>query len=238
MFRLVRRGNDPAQCEDACAADDSTGRYALADGATEGCFSRLWAGMLVHDFVMTTAVGAAGWCESLAAVQARWDADVRGRVLRSSAERGARQGAFATFLGIVFDDPADPYRWQAVAVGDTCLVHTRGAALLRSFPLDRVVLFGNNPSLVGSRMPGEAVLQRQCLWTDGCGQPGDRLWAMTDALAQWCLAEHDGGGDPWSELESLRAAPDGDAYFAAWIEGLRDARRLKNDDVTLLAIEL
>jgi hypothetical protein len=82
---------------------------------------------------------------------------------------------------------------------------------------------------------------------------------MTDALARWCLAEHEAGGDPWRELESLLPSPfekeagrvgnclpspsgrgaggEGDS-FASWIDGLRNARHLLNDDVTLLAIPL
>jgi hypothetical protein len=87
-------------------------------------------------------------------------------------------------------------------------------------------------------MPVEAVLQRQRLWADGRGESGDRLWAMTDALAQWCLAEQGGGGNPWATLDSLLPSSDGQRDFAAWIEGLRNSRRLKNDDVTLLTIEL
>jgi hypothetical protein len=237
-FWSVRRGNDPAQCEDAFAADDAAGRYALADGASEGCFSRLWAGMLVRHFVGSPAMAPDGWSDSLSVVQSQWDADVSGRPLRASAERGVRQGAFATFLGIVFDDPAEPRRWQATAVGDTCLMHTRGGLLLRAFPLETVARFGNHPDLVGSRMSAEAVRRRQLLWVDGRGEPGDRLWAMTDALAHYCLAEQEDARPCWSELESLLLAPDAAGGFATWIERLRDARRLKNDDVTLLAIEI
>ncbi len=269
MFGLVRKGNAPEQCEDACAADDGRGRYAVADGASEGCFSRLWAGILVRFFVHNGGARPDQWCDWLGAAQAQWDADVRGRVLRPSAERGVRQGAFTTFLGIVLDDSPLPTmlrtvpgegpgvrasdsplssaeaqgvtalcRWQAVAVGDTCLMHTRDGALLRAFPLQTAVQFGNYPHLVGSRMPVEEVRQRQLLWADGLGRPGDRLWAMTDALAQCCLAAKENGGNPWSELEMLLAQPDAEQKVLAWIEGLRDTRQLNNDDVTLLMIEL
>jgi hypothetical protein len=123
-------------------------------------------------------------------------------------------------------------------MGDTCLLHTRGPALLRAFPLDRSRQFDNCPALVGSRMSPEEVRQRQSLWLDGRGQPGDRLWIMTDALAKWCLAEHEAQRNPWGELELLLTLPEGSDRFASWIEGLRDARGLHNDDVTLLAVEL
>jgi hypothetical protein len=62
---------------------------------------------------------------------------------------------------------------------------------------------------------------------------GDRLWLMTDALAAWFLAEHEAGGAPWRELDE-RTADD----FADWVAGRRADGRLKNDDVTLVAIEV
>ena len=61
---------------------------------------------------------------------------------------------------------------------------------------------------------------------------------MTDALAQCCLAAEEGGGNPWEEMELLLASSPDDERFAEWIEGLRSTRRLRNDDVTLLAILL
>ncbi len=238
-FWLARRGNSPAEYEDAFAANEAAGRYALADGATESCFARLWARLLVEDFVQNAQRDAGRWAESLLALQERWNSDVRGRTLPWHAEPGVEQGAFATFLGLVLTrSPEASYQWQTIAVGDTCLMHTRGAALLRAFPLDDSKQFGNVPKLVGSRMFPDDIHERQSLWTEGRGQPGDRLWMMTDALAQWCLAEHETGGNPWGKMESLLTLPETADQFTSWIGGLRDAGRLRNDDVTLLALHL
>jgi hypothetical protein len=232
-FWLARRGNTPAEYEDAFAADDAAGRYAVADGATESGFAALWARLLVDGFVERPGEDVQSFPAAIAPLQERWGSDVRSRKLPWHARPSARQGAFATFLGImVLGD-----RWQAVAVGDTCLFHTRGHELLRAFPLDRSANFGNVPPLIGARTPVEVLRARQCLWTDARGQAGDRLWMTTDALAQWCLAECESGGNPWQMLESLLEGTGG-GDFAAWIEGLRDAGRLRNDDVTLLAIRV
>ena len=253
-FWLPRRGNNPDEYEDAFALDDASGRYALADGASEGCFTGLWARLLVEDFVSRADHAAHGardvsqWPPLLPAVQARWDMDVRARKLDWDADYWVEQGAFAAFLGLVLTRSPLPsgegqgvrasYRWQAVAIGDTCLFHTRDSVLLSAFPLDRSDQFGNRPQLVGSRMPAATVSQRQHLWSDGCGQSGDRLWAMTDALAKWCLTEHEARGDPWRELESLLASPQEGDHFTPWIESMRDSGSLLNDDVTLLTIHL
>ena len=125
-----------------------------------------------------------------------------------------------------------------MAVGDACLFHTRDEALLQAFPLERTAQFDNVPKLVGSRMSAEALLGRRRQWSDGTGRAGDRLWMMTDALAQWCLGENEAGPGPWSALVSLLTAPRPAERFASWIEELRDSGRLKNDNVTLLAISL
>jgi hypothetical protein len=240
-FWLPRRGNGPDEYEDAFAVDDASGHYALADGASEGCFTGLWARLLVEDFVSRAERDVSRWPSSLPAVQERWDMDVRARKLDWDADYWVEQGAFAAFLGVVLtsveaNELHFAFHWQAVAVGDTCLFQTRDSALLRAFPVEHSEVFGNRPPLVGSRMPAVAAGQRQRFWSDGCGQSGDRLWAMTDALAKSCLTEDEAGGDPWSELESLLAAPKEGDRFACWIESLRDSGRLLDDDVTLLAI--
>jgi hypothetical protein len=238
-FWLARRGHNSAEYEDAFAADDAAGRFAVADGATEGCFTGLWARLLVEDFVVGDPQGAGTWPALLPALQQKWDAAVHTGDLPWYAEQGVRQGAFATFLGLVLATPsADSSAWQAVAVGDACLLHTRGHALLRAFPIDRAEQFDNFPKLVGSRMSVEDIRAKQDLWTDGRGQSGDRLWMMTDALAQWCLTEIEAGRNPWSDLEPLLTLPEIGDQFVSLIEGLRDAVKLRNDDVTLLAIEL
>jgi hypothetical protein len=238
-FWLPRRGNSPAEYEDAFAMDEATGRYAVADGATEGSFTGLWARLLVESFVKNTCDTASPWPESLTAAQEDWDTDVRARNLPWYAEQDVSRGAHATFLGLILASPAaDCYEWRTFAVGDTCLLHTHGGGLVRAFPLGRAQEFDNFPKLVGSRMPLAEVHARQSLWSDGRGQPGDCLWMMTDALAHWCLAEAECGGNPWGQLESLLTPLESEQRFDLWIEGLRDSGRLRNDDVTLLAIRL
>ena len=123
----------------------------------------------------------------------RWDADVSARPVPWYAEASVRQGAFATFLGLVLKAPVSRCgrfltQWRGRCSrgrGDTCLLHTRDDALLRAFPMERGAQFNNFPRLVGSRMPMEKIAAGQSLWLDGRGQSGDRLWMMTDALAQW-----------------------------------------------------
>ena len=117
IFWLPRKGHDPAEYEDAFAADDGAGRYAVADGASEGCFTDLWARLLVEDFVHQ-ADGVEHWLTSLPAVQRRWDAEVRARNIPWHAAPGVEQGAHAAFLGLALTiSPLPPLAGERMGEG-------------------------------------------------------------------------------------------------------------------------
>ena len=101
----------------------------------------------------------------------------------------------------------DGFENQALAVGDTCLFHIRDRKLLSVFPLCRSADFVCSPWLIGSRgFTGEMMAGRE-LRCAGEFQAGDRLWLMTDALAQWFLRRTEAGGEPWAEVEARLASP-------------------------------
>jgi hypothetical protein len=121
-----------------------------------------------------------------------------------------------------------------VAVGDTCLVRVRKGRRVQVFPVHTAADFGNQPALIGSRQVRPAKLVQCC----GSLRRGDRLFLMTDALAQWFLSAAERGGRPWETVAPLLATPGPESAFAAWVEDLRDRGVLRNDDVTLVTIHL
>jgi hypothetical protein len=248
-FLLPRQGYVLDECQDALAGDPERGRFAIADGAAESPYSALWARLLVEAFVRQSE-SQPRWANWLPSLQQRWAAQVSRpvdpRPWRTESidtgvpwylEPGLLQGAFATFLGLVVEDAS----WHALAVGDSCLFQVRRGELRCAFPIGRAADFSNAPWLVGSRTsPGEVPDKNGVLGQGDC-QAGDHFWLMTDALAQWFLTRVEGGGKPWFALEPLLNCPgeeEARAAFAAWIEGLRTERQLRNDDVTLLAVIL
>ncbi len=223
-FLLPKRGNAVAECEDAIAADPASGRFAIADGASESYAAGEWAKHLTAAFVHTGATE--NW---LVEPRAKWQEQVSSQAVAWYAEDKYALGAHATFLGVtIARSGKNSLRWTALAAGDACLIVVRDGAIESAFPLDRSDAFSGSPPLV--RSWGE-----EPMWEFGMGdlQPGDRLLMATDALSQCLIASAEGGAFAGPEVLNLT---DG-AAFAAWIDAARTAGRLKNDDVALGIVE-
>jgi hypothetical protein len=233
----AKRGNRPEEYEDACSANSLRGRFAVADGASESAYAGSWATWLVEHFVKEGTGPVESWLDALSGVQTQWMAGFESRELPWYSEAKLQHGAFATFLGVVVgDDASDTVAWEAISVGDSCLFHTRGDQLLSVFPVTEPVQFTNSPRLLGSRTAVSEIRTHRLSTARGEMQPDDRLWLMTDALAHWCLTEHQAARNPWQPLDALREAEFAEEDFANWIDQLRDNRQIHNDDVTLLAV--
>jgi hypothetical protein len=239
-FRVPRRGHTPAECEDADAADPLRGRFAVADGASESDQAARWARLLVECFVYNVD-GHADLGAWLPALQERWARQAngaRGPALPWYLEARQRQGAFSTFLGLVIEGQT----WHAQAVGDTCLFQVRGGRLLEAFPVTRAEDFGSTPWLVGSRAAPEGARAddadpgREAVYRQGDCRAGDRLYLMTDALAHWFLSQVQTGEGPWIALDALLQLSEVD--FFLWVDAQRKDGRLRDDDVTLVAVSL
>ena len=224
-FVVPKAGHAADECEDAVACNNPAGRFAVADGASESIYAGEWARMLCAGFITDRSAGARidPW---LGAARERWRALVHGQPAPWHVAEKLEDGAFATFLGLAVGAGG---RWQAVATGDTCLFVVHKDGLRGAFPVPTAAAFGTRPALIGSH-PGGRI---KAPAAHGTVLAGDRLLLMTDALAEWFLMEHEAGRSPWRELLALTA--DG---LPDWVAGRRADRRLKNDDVTLVVIEV
>jgi Protein phosphatase 2C len=231
-FSEPKCGQTMEEFEDACAANAKSGRFAIADGATESSYAALWARLLVEGFVNAPAAKTECWNAWLPALQTQWEAEVGKRPLSWFAEIKWQQGAFATFLGLVIEPP----RWRALAVGDSCLFHIRDQRLLSAFPLTRSCDFACSPWLIGSRGFTTEMMAMREMRLEGEFAHGDRLWLMTDALAQCVLRMAEVGEKPWESLEPFLTPSEPPLSFKSWIGSLRRATKLRNDDLTLMAI--
>ncbi|HZU13808.1 MAG TPA: protein phosphatase 2C domain-containing protein [Chloroflexota bacterium] len=223
-----KRGSTPEEYEDARwpvrSGVHRSLRCAVADGATEASFSGLWARLLVEAFRHGRLDAA---LTALPALQEQWQAAVAGIPLPWYAEEKARLGAFSALLGVTVTGG----RWDAVAVGDSCLFHIREGGLLAAFPIERAEDLAAAPHLVSSLPRHNAALPAHLRTACGELRDGDVLYLATDAMAGWLLRRL-ADGACHNELAALRPAG-----FPAWLDAQRDAGTIRNDDTTLIRID-
>jgi serine/threonine protein phosphatase PrpC len=239
-FRLPKAGNTEEEYEDACWPEGAVRREArlfrcaVADGATEASFAGLWARLLVRAYCRAE-LSSARLPISLRALASAWDDAVASRPLPWYAEEKARAGAFAALAGLTMTVSRGEVRWRALAIGDSCIFHLRGGALIAAFPLQAADDFDNRPYLLGSKAESNGQLRVHVRHATGRAQSCDRFLLMTDALAAWALRSSEAGDNPW---EALSSAAHDEEVFRGLIGDLRTSGDIRNDDVTLMTVDV
>ena len=254
-FSEVKDGNAADEWQDGASggvAGDGTGtaRFIVVDGATGAFDAVRWVDQLVTSFVPPPGADHAGprppglepaamraW---FARMQDQWAADVPAFDSIIEERKFREVGSFATFLGFEITglDGPDPF-WRAVALGDTVLFHVRAGRLIATFPPMRAGEFGSHPAGLHTLPSSLDEMTDRLLAGGGVLADGDFLFAATDAMADWILraAERD-EAKVFHTLAEL-AHPD---VFARLVEDQRkeqdDAKRMKNDDVTLMRLRM
>ncbi len=233
-YQTPKRGLSPDEIEDVVWGDGQSGCFAVADGATQTLFAGRWATLLTERFVADPIFPSSPgeWADWLKPIRQQWWREIADVSLPWYAEHKLPEGAGATLIGLCL---RPDHTWQALAVGDACLFHWRGDQLFRSFPISDPTAFHNRPQLVSSHAPSA---ERPPQDADGLWQPGDRFLMMTDAAAQWFLAETTAQREPWPTVNRILDIHDSPPEQLEEIERLRDSLALRDDDVTLVMIEV
>lgn len=267
-YSAVKDGSATAEYEDAFQILPGTGDevpgdwvgVAVADGATESLLARQWATMLADEFagVPNAARDSNAFTETVSELSAQWpnllesyltERRNAARPLRWYERPGIEKGAFATLLTFQLSidneiaakssSEAESSRlvvigsWHSAAVGDTCLFHVRSGRLRVAFPLGASAHFDTSPALLGSFNDGLEVIKDHIQFAEGIVAEGDDFFVCTDALAAWFLARVEEGGRPWEALRDLS-----DTEFPEWITTARRTQGLRNDDVTLVHVDI
>jgi hypothetical protein len=172
---------------------------------------------------------------SLEPLREAWRREVDAKPLPWYAEEKRRHGAFSSLLGVTLG--AGGSRWQALAVGDSCLFQIRNGRMIAAWPFSTSEAFDNHPFLLSTTAAGDRALVQHAVCMRGDCAPGDMLYLLTDALAQWFLREHEAGGDPWDALDRFQGAR-ALHCFRDWVVHARSAGCMRNDDVTVLRVRL
>ena len=239
-YWLAKAGNTPDEYEDAFWSDwtdrDTVAfRVAVADGATEASFSRQWAKRLVRSYCNVTTAHQ-DLCQILPQIQKGWCRSVSARPLPWYAEAKLQLGAYSSLVGLTIWEKelaSGAARWEAIAVGDSCLFQVRDNQLLIAWPLSRPDQFNNRPLLISTKPENNTHLAEQIARLPGDWESGDSFCLMTDALACWFLQKLDQGCKPGEVIPDF-----GSQTFSDWIADLRASKQMRNDDVTLVKVHV
>lgn len=243
-----KAGNPPDEYEDASkiayphrlTPEGGLARAAIADGASESAFAQSWAKILTDAFIenplelsQLNAPALTGW---LAPAQKQWHDAVPWHRLPWHGQAKARHGAMATLLGVTFRQKRNRRRlaWQAIAIGDCCLFIVNHDTLTLSFPLGHSAQFNDHPSLICSNPANNQNLWQQASQISGECRPGDRFILASDAIAHWLLQEQEAGNQPLQTLVHLKPGQE----WTNWLQSRRAHRAIRNDDATLIQIEI
>lgn len=247
-FWLPKAGNRPSEYEDAVLPRAKLGstrlirsslRYAIADGATETAFSGLWARQLVAAFVRGR-LNAPPSPAQLNLIRGNWAERVTRKPLPWYLDAAVARGAFAALLGLELrydtKDGSTHGTWTAFAAGDCCLVQIRRDAVIASFPFSRADEFNSRPDgLLGSTVAQGCKVETPPI-RDGDWNTEDTFFLMSDAIGLWFLREYESGNSPWDALRDIDLP--GNPDFQTFVNQLRQNGGLKNDDVTVLRIDV
>jgi len=249
VFHLAKAGSTDEEWEDGAGADPGdpgAGRDArciVVDGATEAYDSIRWVGLLVDAFLGLDGAGEPPALTNRAMdqwfgfMQERWQQDAPQRFATIFEERKFREdGSFATLLACEIQGLAGRRPgWAAVALGDTVLFHVRNGRVLAQFPALAAEDFSISPDGVFTNPSARDRMRSRLQHATGRLAVGDLLYLATDAFAQWMVHENRARADQlWRTLAGL-VHPE---VFRRLVADLRRAGGMKNDDVTLMRVEI
>ena len=232
---LPKLGHEPSECEDAIAVDTQNCRFAVADGATEAFDARNWAQRLAQSWVQNNSASTLEEFREWVAAEGRELRDSwNGLSLSWYSEEKARTGSFAALVGVELDLKTDAPSWKAIALGDSCLLHSRQGTLLKSLPLCRSESFNSAPVLVASDSSMHEACMKSVVIDSGNCESGDVLWLLSDGVAAWYLERFEKDEPAASDFfETME-----DHELKRFFDDERLSGRMRNDDVAVLRIEI
>jgi hypothetical protein len=248
-FHRPKVGSSAAEWEDCAGYDpgDPAGgrnaRFLVVDGATLAYDAIRWAGQLVESFLGEDPVGGwpalteQGMDEWFGLMQQRWLDRAPMTFASFFEERKFRQdGSFATLLACEISELGGPRpRLTAVALGDAVLFHVRDGRLITQFPELAAGDFGLDPDGVFTQPSQRARMRAQLRRIEQDLEVGDRLFLATDAVALWIVRSMISDGQAlWSTLDEIVHPQQFDRLAAEQL----DSGRMKNDDLTLLRVQI
>lgn len=245
-FFMQKLGNEPKEYEDSFCFNLENGRFGIADGASESCFSKLWADLLTRFFVISdfSLFSFESFTDDITGhllqpfiftAQEEWNKRIDWENLPWNVKEKAKRGAFATFIGVELKEEhskeKDSYRWRAIAVGDCCLFHVSNEQLIDIFPVQESTQFKSTPNMLPSKYSPYLLNKCKVKVREGKVKLGEEIILATDSVAKWIIQQNEAGRYIWKDLIFL-----GQIEMKSLFEKLIENTIMKNDDITILLL--
>jgi len=239
---MQKMGNGPNENEDSFSYNIEKGKFAIADGVSDSCFSKLWGEILTNFFVNSdySLFSFEGSPDKLRYKillpilkhsQEEWNKRIDWKNLPWYVERKARMGAFATFLGVEIKKEKS-WRWRAIAIGDSCLFQVSKGTITDVFPRYKSSDFGNEPFVLSSVFSFETLKNCKVEFKEGKIDEGEIILA-TDAVAKWIIEQYEKGMHIWRKILFMK-----EDEMKIFFEDLIQNRYIRNDDITFVRIKI
>lgn len=235
-YSVPKEGHEEHENEDAFAFQERDGilRVAVADGATESFYSRHWAQLLVDSFVSLEQRSISeevekDWIQSAAMA---FSAQHPLENLPWHAHHKGALGSHATFAGFAFD--LDRWTYRTYQMGDCCLLVSGKKTRIIPKSFGAPLQFTNQPKTVRSKHP-KAIPYAFQSRVRSLRSGSSTVFLLTDALADALLLGTQANNA--SAIATL-AALTGKEDFVTYVQDLRKNNRIRNDDTTLVIVEL
>ena len=235
FLTIQKLGNSENENEDAGYPDgnliinDQTLSCAIADGATQTIFSRLWARLLVQtiqDFYPTKNLDKLQRIINDASF--KWQQEVKTKNLAWYQEEKVLLGASSTLTWLRIT----PKECRVFAIGDSNIFIFRNGGYKFTLPIKESIAFSNRPYLISSINKNNEVLNKYSRFRCWDWENGDEIIIATDALSCYLMKQLEDNYDLLEQIEKIC----GD--FSSEISKLRIEKKLKNDDTSIIHIKL
>jgi len=236
-FLTPKHEHAAEECEDAIGINFAAHRFAVADGATEAFDAGNWSRRLVQNWSAADGLLNRSDFWSFIETEARAINELwKQQQLSWYSENKQQIGSFAAFVGVELEFAANNPQWNAIALGDSCLIHCRGNAVLKAFPLSESLSFGNSPILAPTSAERNFQASNNIVTASGQLMAGDELFLFSDAISAWFLMLSEQNDEETMTNFKRVLDDDDDAAVAQFIEDERSSGRLKNDDVAIIRL--
>jgi hypothetical protein len=233
-FTLQKNGGSKNDNEDSLKVDDKNKIFAISDGVSRSSFSNIWSKKIVEEFVKnpfkTKTIDKIFLEKWLYPVKTNLDEEISKLDINPIQLDVAKEnGSSATFLGAQIIKEKKKKRISIWAVGDTNIFQIRQNKIHNLFPIKDPDKFIARTFAISSFLDKNNINFLYKEWTI---QSGDILILATDAFSHWFLLSCLKGQRPWKKIIKNRGAKMDD-----YIQKLRDAKKIENDDVTFIMIK-